>query len=152
MLIILIFIFLIFPQTVFADFSHQFSIEDNLIEHKIEKSVLENNDQIKDLLIVEEKDKSITVLFSLETDLEEVKKYYLSCLDSDLEIELKQDNYYFKDQNYQYLFPNYDQELIFNLDNFLCLGKLAVYSKNLLSARSDLSNETTIISYQDLSF
>lgn len=152
MIIIFILLFSIFFKPVKAYYAYEFSIEGNSINYEIEELIEENNDQINDLLIVQEKDQSLTVLFSVETKDNQAKSYYLKCLDSDRELELKENNYFFTDLNYQYLFPKYDQELIFNLNSFDCQGELFVYSKNLSLVKSNPSNEKTIINYQDLDF
>ena len=155
MIIIFILLFSIFSETVKADFTYEFVIEENAINYGIEEASepsLDNNDQIKDLLVIEEKDQSLTILFSVETEDNQAKSYYLNCLSSDREIELRESNYFFTDLDYQYLGPSHEDQFIFNLNDFSCSGGLFVYSKNLALVKSSPSNKKTIISYQDLDF
>lgn len=148
-MIILFLLFLAFLKPIKADFSYQFQISDNEIKNQLAEH--KNNDQIKNLLLVREKDSSLTVLFSNKVPEDEVREYFLFCKETEEELQLSKNNYFFKDQKFKYL-SSFDQELIFNIKNYVCQSELAVYSRDVFREESALSTFSSIISYQDLDF
>ena len=85
MLIIFILFFFLSVSTARADLNYHYLIEDNSIIYERDDTSI-NQDLIQDLLVVEEKDNSLTILFSVKSEDQEVKSYYLSFLAPDIEM------------------------------------------------------------------
>ena len=110
----------------------------------------ESSIKINDLNVIREKDGSLTVVFFVQEEFKSQHSYQLFCLNEKQEIInsiklSKKDNFLWPEHYFINLFANQNSELIFNLEEFTCIGELYVATEN-----GSKSNKTSIIGIENL--
>lgn len=91
--------------------------------------------KIREFSAVKELDQSLTVVFKIEESVKNSNRYDIFCLDEKQKVVnsatlSKKDDFMWSNFYFTNFFSNQNQELIFNLNNFLCDGLVYVVANN----------------------
>lgn len=114
-----------------------------------------NSDQINELLAIQEKEDTITLLLTLKQQQPQLVQLFLNCRDKNEQIlysiPLEQTSIFlWPGKIRRFFLAQPQQEFIFQIQNFSCPGQLEVWSRNVWGMASSHSLPTVVVSVEDL--